>query len=163
MHIYWGYIYPPHSNWQYIYGIPLHQISVTYYRMHIHWGYIYPHHSNWTYIYGIALHQITFTYSIMHIYWGYVYPLKLQLTTQLWNNVTPNTLHTSQNAHILRIHIPPNPIDNRSMEYHYTTQVSHIAECTNTEDTSIPPNSDWQHTYGIMWHQINYTYHRMHI
>ena len=33
---------------------------------------------------------------------------------------------------------PPTPIDNRSMEYHYTTKVSPIAECTYTEDTSTP-------------------------
>ena len=34
-------------------------------------------------------------------------PLPHQLTIDVWNTVTPNKCHIQQNAHILRIHLPP--------------------------------------------------------
>ena len=41
-------------------------------------------------------------------------PLKLQLTIDLWNTITPNNFHMSENVHILRIHPLTTTIDNRS-------------------------------------------------
>ena len=35
--------------------------------------------------------------------------------------------------------VTPPPIDHRSMEYHYTKEVSHIAECTYTQGRCPPP------------------------
>ena len=36
-----------------------------------------------------------------------------------------------------QMYLPP-PINHRSMEYHYTKQVSHIAECTYTQGRCTP-------------------------
>ena len=41
-------------------------------------------------------------------------------TIDLWNTTTPNKFHILPNAYIPRAHIPPPPMDHRSMEYHYT-------------------------------------------
>ena len=38
-----------------------------------------------------------------------------------------------------RLTPPPPPIEHRSMEYHYTKLVLHIAKCTYTQDKCIPP------------------------
>ena len=62
----------------------------------------------------------------MHIYFRQMYPLLL--TIDIWNTITPNMFYTKQNAHILRVGVPPQ-IDNRCIEYCYTREVSHIAEC----------------------------------
>ena len=43
-----------------------------------------------------------------------------QLTIDVWNNVTANQCHIKQNSYILRIHVPPTPVDNKSIEYCYT-------------------------------------------
>ena len=43
-------------------------------------------------------------------------PLPHQLTIDVWNNISLNKFLIWQNAHILRIHIPPNPFNNRSLE-----------------------------------------------
>ena len=132
MHMYW-YI-PSHS----------HNISMKYYyttqvyiysRLHIYLRIHIPPKSNWQYIYEILLHQTgVWTYSPMHIYWGYIYAPKLQFTTHLWNNVTPNELHISQNAHILRIHIyPPNSKHNYGIMLHQIN--THISRMHIYEDT----------------------------
>ena len=55
----------------------------------------------------------------------------LQLTIDLCNTTTPHMVNIYQNTHILREDVPP-PIDHKCMEYHYTKEVSHIAECTYT-------------------------------
>ena len=49
----------------------------------------------------------------MHIYCGNIYPPKL--TINLCNINTPNNYHIWHNAHIVRIQIPPTPIENRCM------------------------------------------------
>ena len=36
------------------------------------------------------------------------------------------------------MYLPPPLIDHRSMEYHYTKEVSHIAKCTYTQGTCTP-------------------------
>ena len=71
----------------------------------------------------------------MHIYLGQMYPL--QLTIDVWNTTTPNKFNIYQDALILLDRCTsPSPIDHRCIIYCYTTEVSHIAECTYTK---VPP------------------------
>ena len=79
-----------------------------------------------------------------------MYPL--QLIIDVCNTATPKTFPDSS-IHIYRAppapidnrsmeyhytkcftysRMPPTPIDHRCMEYHYTKEVSHIAQCTYT-------------------------------
>ena len=55
--------------------------------------------------------------------------------------------------------VPP-PIDHRSMEDHYTTQVLHIEECTSTQCRKMrkpsPPNPP--QVYRALLHQTSRTY-----
>ena len=69
----------------------------------------------------------------MHISLGQMFP-HLQFTIDISNTTTPNKFHIQQNAHILRADVPPQtPIDHRCMEYHYTKEISNIAEYTYTK------------------------------
>ena len=89
-----------------------------------------------------------------------------QLTTDLWNTITPNQCHIQKNAHLPMVDVPPiehrsleTPlhrisftyrrmciypwqmyplIDHRSPEHHYTKSVSHIEECTYTHGRQTP-------------------------
>ena len=127
--------------------------------MHIYWGYMYPH-SNWQDIYGILLHQISFTYSTMHIYWGYIYP-SLQLTIDLWNNLTENKFNIEQNTHILRIHLWPHS----NWQYAYGIPFHKISFTYSRIFIYwgyMYPHSNWQDIYGILLHQISFTYNRIH-
>ena len=59
-----------------------------------------------------------------------------------------------------RMHIykgPPPPIDHRCMEYHYTTEVSHIAECTSLHGTCTPPPFDYR---SMEYHYTKWVWHR---
>ena len=56
-----------------------------------------------------------------------MYPL--QLIIDVWNTTTFDMFHIKQNAHILRVDVPP-PNDHTCMEFCYTKKVSHITECT---------------------------------
>ena len=93
----------------------------------------------------------------MHIYWGYIAPTPIYIhqtpiahTIHLWNTVTPNEC-----THISRMHIywgyiyPPLQLTINLWNTVTPNRCTHIAECTYTEDTYTPPNSNWQYTYGI--------------
>ena len=74
-----------------------------------------------------------YTKEVSHIAeWTYTKVPLLQLTIDLWNITTPNQFNIQQNAHIPRANVPP-PINHKSIAYHYTKEVSHIAEWTYTK------------------------------
>ena len=107
--------YTPHSNWQYIYEILLHQTGVTYSPMHIYWGYIYAPNSNLQHTYGIMLHQMCYIYHRMHIYWGYIYP------HSYWQFIyeycyTKQVSHKAQCTYTEDTFTPQTPIYNTPME-----------------------------------------------
>ena len=83
----------------------------------------------------------------MHIYQA---PL-LQLTIDLWNTTTLNTFNIKQNAHPLRADGPP-PIGHRCMEYHYTKNISQIAECTCTKAPCQSTIDLWNTTTSCKFH-----------
>ena len=84
----------------------------------------------------------------------------LQLTIDLWKTTTLNKFHISKNAQIpVQTDPVPPPIDHRSMEDHYTKQVSHIEECTYTNGRWTPHNRAEISTTPL--HFITFTYRRM--
>ena len=61
----------------------------------------------------------------MHIYTDGRWPPPSQLSMDQWKTTTLNKFHG-------RLTPPLPPIEHRSMEDHYTTEVSHRALCTDT-------------------------------
>ena len=151
-----------------MYGIPLHQRSFTYSRMYIYLGQMYPspidhtcmeyHYTkevshiakctytkapscNWPYIYGIPIHRISFTYSRMHIYLG-------RCTPSNWHYIYGIPPHHISFTYS-RMHIYPGSpplIDHTCMEYHYTKEFSHIADCTYTKAPLLQLTKDLWNT-----------------
>ena len=65
----------------------------------------------------------------------------LQLSIDLWKTITPNKFHIyiAQCTYIHgRLNPPPPPIENRSLENHYTKYVSYIAQCIYTHGRLTP-------------------------
>ena len=149
MHIFHG---PSSSNWPEIYQIPLHQMCLTYSRMHIYLGQIYPTPIDHT------CKEYHYTTEVSHIA-ECTYP---RPPNSNWPEIYEILLHqicvTYSRMHIYVGQMYP-PIDHKYMEYHYTTEVLHIAEYTYTKD----PSSYWPENYGIPLHQISFTYSRKHI
>ena len=107
MHIYWGYVYPLKLQLTTQLWNNVTPNTVTHITECTYTGDTYTSQSHWQYIYEILLQHTSVTYTRMYKYQGYIYPPKFWLTTHLWNNVTPNKLHISQNAHIMRYMYPP--------------------------------------------------------
>ena len=64
----------------------------------------------------------------------------LQSSKDLWKTTTANKFHIWQNAHILKAEVPP-PIEQRSLENHYTKADAHIEECLYTKGRGTPQSS----------------------
>ena len=164
------------------------QIGFTYSRMHTYLGQMYPYSNCQAQIYGIPLQQISFTYSRMHIYQG---PLLLQLTINIGNNTTPNTVShiplciytqgrcTSSGQSTIDLNgIPLHQINfTYSIMQIYLRQMYSVQSTIDEWNTTTPnrfhlqqnahiprpPYSNCPQIYGIPLHQISFTYSRMHI
>ena len=92
----------------------------------------------------------------MHIYpWQIDLPL-LQLSIDLWKTITQHKFHIyiAQCTYTYGRSTPPPPppIEHRSLENHYTKQVSYIAECTYTHGRLTPPSPHPSIAYRSMQH-----------
>ena len=83
----------------------------------------------------------------------------LQLTIDLWNTITPNKFHIQQNAHILRIHLPPPHLQlTIDLKNTITPNKFHIYQNAHILRIHVPPQL--QLTIDL-WNTI--TPHKFHI